>query len=105
MHTQRELIALAASKAALRRRIAAQRAQCAGAIARAAEPLAWLDSALASWRKLSPWLKFAALPLGVLLNRTVAPRSRVLGTLLRWGPLVFGAVRGLAGARSRAARG
>jgi hypothetical protein len=37
-------------------------------------------------------------PLGVLVTRTVFPRLKILGSLVRWGPLVFGAVRGLSAA-------
>jgi hypothetical protein len=95
------LTALAASKAALRQRITRHREECARAAGRIAQPLQWLDSVADRWRHLSPLLKAVALPLGVLLNRAVAPRPGVISTLLRWGPLALGAVRGL---RHRAGR-
>lgn len=101
MYSDRELTALAAGKAALRRRIALRRTQCAQAAARVVQPLAWLDQASAQWQRLSPFVKFAAVPLGFLLKRSLGPRTRVLGALLRWGPLMLGAVRSLAGARDR----
>lgn len=98
MYPQRELIRLAAHKAALRRGIAVHRAQCLAAAARAAQPLEWLDRALAFWRRLSPLALLAAVPLGFLVQRTVAPRLKFLGSLVRWGPLVFGAMRGISSA-------
>ena len=105
MYPDRELTRLAAYKAALRRDIALRRAQCAEAAARVAQPLEWLDRMLAFWRRLSPLVKFAALPLGFLLKRSLAPRTRVLGTLLRWGPPVLGVVWSLTGARDRSDHG
>ena len=105
MYPDRELTRLAAYKAALRRGIALRRAQCAVAAARVAQPLEWLDRMLAFWRRLSPLVKFVALPLGFLLKRSLAPRTRILGTLLRWGPPVLGAVWSLTGARDRSDHG
>jgi hypothetical protein len=98
MYSHRELIRLAAHKTALRRRIAGRRATCAAAAARMLAPVAWLERMLALGRKLAPFAPLAAVPLGFLLKRPAA-KPRLLGTLLRWGPVLFGAVRGLAGAR------
>jgi len=104
MYPESELIRLAAHKAVLRRRIAVRRAECAAAAACLIRPFEWLDRMLGYWRRLSPFVKFAAVPLGFLLKRSAAPRLRVLSTLLRWGPLVIGAVRGLAASRPRPTR-
>jgi hypothetical protein len=107
MYPQRELIRLAAYKTALRRDIALRRVECAAAAARVTQPLAWLDRMLAFWRRLSPLAQFAAVPLGFLATRTVFPRSKILNSLVHWGPLVFGAVRGIGSAvttRFRSAR-
>lgn len=95
MYPQRELIQLAVHKAALRRKIALRRAGWREAGAVVAQPWAWLDRALSFGRKLSPWIKFGALPLAFLLRRTFFPRSGFLPSILRWGPLVFSAARGL----------
>lgn len=95
MYPDRELTRLAARKAALRRDIARRRAQCAEAAARVARPLEWLDRMLAFWRRLSPFAQFAAVPLGFLVQRTVFRRLKILRSLVRWGPLVFSAVRGI----------
>ncbi|SDS13715.1 hypothetical protein [Opitutus sp. GAS368] len=99
MYSHRELIRLAVHKTALRRRIASRRATCAAAAARVLAPVAWLERMLALGRKLAPFAPLAAVPLGFLLKRSPAAKPRLLGTLLRWGPVLFGAVRGLAGAR------
>lgn len=92
MYPGRQLTALAWHKARLRQRIAHRRDACAEAAARIARPLEWLDRALTFWRRLAP---LAAGPLGFLAGRTLFPRRRLLGALVRWGPAVLGAVRGL----------
>jgi hypothetical protein len=105
MYPQRELRALAARKAELRQRIFERRVECAAAATRLAQPIEWLDRAWEQWRRLSPVLKLAAVPLVLLLKRLIAPRTRVLGSILRWGPLAYGAVRGLTTARKLSHRG
>ena len=107
MYSDRELIRLAAYKASLRRRIAFRRTECAVLASRLTRPVAWLDRALAFWRRLSPFTQFATVPLGLLVSRAVLPRRGLLGSLARWGPLAFGAARALGtvfGARSAAPR-
>lgn len=94
MYPDRELTRLAAQKIALRRDIALRRLQCAGFAARIAQPVAWLDRVLAFWRRLTPLTRLAV-PLGFLATRTALRRPGILGSLVRWGPLVYGAVRGL----------
>ena len=102
MYPQRELIRLYVYKAALRRRISRHRAECVEAAARVALPLEWLDRALGFWRRLSPLAILAAVPFGALVTRAVFPRLKIIGSLMRWGPFVVGAVRGVAAAfRSR----
>ena len=93
MYPQRQLNELAARKTVLRRGIALRRVQCAVAAARVAQPLEWVDRMLAFWRSLSPLAQFAAVPLGLLIQRTVSPRLKILRTLVRWSPLVFAALR------------
>lgn len=99
MFPQRELTRLAAHKAALQIRIGRERRSCASAATRIVRPLGWLDGALDFWHRLSPLVRFAAIPLGLWLKRSATTRPRLLGTLLRWLPLVMGAVRGLAARR------
>ena len=98
MYPKEELTRLAAHKTALRRGIALRRIQCAEAAARVGRPLAWLDRVLAFWRRLSPLAQFAAVPLGFLVKRTLSSRLKFLSPLLRWGPLVFAAARGISSA-------
>lgn len=101
MYPRRELSRLAAHQAVLRRRIAGRRAACRAAAATALQPVVWLDRLLALARRFAPLAPLAAVPLGFLFKRSRAARPRLLGTLLRWAPLVLGAVRGLAPGRSR----
>ena len=95
MYPEPELTRLAAHKAVLQRRIAHRRIQCVEAATQVLRPFAWLDRMLAVWRRLTPLAQFAAIPLGFLVRRTVFPRFKTLGSLLRWGPLVFTAIRGI----------
>jgi hypothetical protein len=95
MYPDRELRRLAAHKASLQIDIALRRAQCAQAAARVARPLEWLDRVAAFWRKLSPIITISALPLGLLAKRAFFPRLRILGSVARWAPMVYGAVRGV----------
>jgi hypothetical protein len=101
MYPDRELIRLDSHKTAIRLRIARRRHACAAAAARVLAPLVWTDRLLELARNLSPLAALAAVPLGFLFKRAAAPRASWLGTILRWGPVVFGAVRGLAAARRR----
>jgi hypothetical protein len=105
MYPRKELTALAGSKAELLDRIHVQRELCSAAAARVARPLKMLDRGIAFWRQLSPFVKVAAVPLGFLLRRRPSRRSRVLGALMQWGPLVLGAVRGMAETQSLPRRG
>jgi hypothetical protein len=98
MYPQRELTRLAAYKTALRWDIALHRTQCAAAASRVAQPLAWLDRMLALWRRLSTFGPLAAVLLGWVVTRTVFPRRKILGSLLRWAPLALGLVRGIGSA-------
>ncbi len=98
-----ELRTLAGNKTALRRQVGRRRAQCVAAAARVALPFAWLDRALARWRRWSPFVRFAALPLGWLLARPFRRRRRRTRLLLRWAPLVVGVGRTLFAARRPAA--
>ncbi len=101
MYPHEELIRLGAHKAALRRRIGRGRETCTSAANGALRPFAWLNRLLALWQRVPPLARLAAMLLGLLVQRTVAPRSRWLGWLVRWAPLVLGVVRGLTATRRR----
>jgi hypothetical protein len=91
MHPESDLIRLAAHKAVLRRTIARRRAECVTAYTRVVRPLAWVDQGVTVWRSLSPWVKLATLPVTFLFGRAAIPRARLLGTVLRWSPVVLAA--------------
>ena len=95
MYPQRELTRLAAYKTALQWDIALRRTQCVEAATRLAQPVAWLDRMLAFWRRLSSFAPLTGMLLGWVATRVVFPRRKILGSLLRWTPLVLGLVRGL----------
>jgi hypothetical protein len=96
MYPQRELAGLAARKAELRKNIALRRIQCAVDLTQVAKPLEWLDRAVALWRRIPPLAKLAALPVGLyVIKHMESPRTKLLASLLRWGPLAYEAVKGM----------
>ena len=101
MYPSRELTSLAARKLAVRQRIAVARVECASLAVEAARPIALADRVIAQWRRLSPFVKFAALPLGLLFRRRLVPRKGgLIRQALRWVPAVLSAVRILRARRS-----
>jgi hypothetical protein len=84
---------LAARKVGLRRRMAIRREEGLAAARCLAAPFELLDRVLVLWRKLPPLALLAAVPLGLLVRRSMSPRLRFLRLVLRWGPLVAGALR------------
>jgi len=95
MYPQRELTLLAARKAVLRQSIALSRVQCVADANRVAQPLAWLDRALAWWRRIPPLAKLVAVPLGLLAIQRVVFRRRkikIFLPLLRWGSIACNAM-------------
>jgi len=91
MYPDAELKRLETHKTALRLRIAIRRLEISLAAAEVERPIVWLDKVVAVWRKIRPLAKFAAIPAALLLKRTVLRHTGIFGTLLRWGPAVFGA--------------
>jgi hypothetical protein len=104
MYPERQLAALSWHKARLRQRIALRRDECGGAVAKILRPFAWLDQTMAFARKLEPFALLATGLGGLLQRRAPAARPRLLGTLLRWGPVLVGAVRGFKRASRRTER-
>ncbi|HUG13307.1 MAG TPA: hypothetical protein VMM36_19990 [Opitutaceae bacterium] len=105
MYPQQDLIQIAGQKAALRHSIALHRGRCAEAAERAARPVALADRAWASWRKLSPIVQVAAVPLGIAATRVLLPRYKLLRKLVRWSPLVITAMRAIGTGRKGVAAG
>ncbi len=92
MYPENELTRLAAYKAALRRDIALRRTQCANDTIRVLRPLAWADRVVAFCRKRTPLAAAATVSVISLVMRLVFPRQKLLGLLVQWGPLAFGAM-------------
>ena len=99
MYPRAELNELAGRRATLHARIGADRASAQASAARAVRPLATFDRLYAQWRRISPALKLAALPMAIALKRTLFPRLPLWRPLLRWSPVVLGLVRRFARAR------
>lgn len=95
MYPAAELNALARRKAVLRARISLDRLRVVALSTEVAKPINWLDRAMVQWRKISPFAKFAALPLGLLLNRAVLPgkKTGLVGQALRFAPVILSAIK------------
>jgi hypothetical protein len=99
MYPDGDLNELAVRKLAVRQRIGMRRRQCLAAAERLAEPLEKIDRAVAQWRRISPLAKVAAVPVAMLFKRMLFPRAKILGSLLRWGPIAVKVFRGFQTAR------
>jgi hypothetical protein len=99
MYPDGQLNELAVHKVVLQQRISLRRRLCVVAAKRASQPLAKVDQAVNQWRRISPLAKMAAVPAALLLKRVLFRRAKVIGPLLRWGPLAFKVFRGVAAAR------
>ncbi|SRR6266540_3574067 len=94
MYPTRELTALALRKRALRQRISVTRWECVALASDVARPIALIDRAIVQWRKISPLVKIAALPLGLLFRRRLMPaKGGFFRNILRWAPMMFSAAR------------
>lgn len=96
MYPNEELTRLAERKARLRVEIDLHRRHCASAAAQLAAPLAAVDRGIATWRRISPWVKLLALPGGLLMGRLFGggsrlgrPRGGWLATAMAAIPLVI----------------
>jgi hypothetical protein len=97
-----ELTRLALRRTALHARIAQRRLDCADALDQAARPLEWVDRGWQQWRRISPWLKVSAVPVGLLLSRGLLGRRHGVRRLMQWIPVAASLARaGLAFYRPR----
>lgn len=104
MYPSEELNQLARRKVVLRGSIAVNRWRCVSSAHRLAQPLEWVDRGMDLWQRLSPLIKFGALPIGLLFKRSALPKSSVLGgigSLLKWAPTILSAFRAFKGMRSQ----
>lgn len=93
MYPKADLSILAARKQALLQRIDARREESASQMREVIRPAEWAEDMYARWRAIPPLVKMAAVPVGVLLVRKLAPR---FGRLRSWAPLalkIFQAMR------------
>lgn len=93
MYPQPELKRGVAHKAAVRRRIARQRAECVVALTQAARPLALVDRMATLWRQLAPYAGLAAVAFSFRRKRGASRHPGWVGSLLRWGPILSGVLR------------
>ena len=96
MYPTGQLKEVAQQKEALRVRIAAHRAQCVAHAQNVARPIAAIDRVAAQWRRIAPYAKFAAIPLGFLLQRRLAAKETRAGGWKRWlklAPVAMSAAR------------
>lgn len=84
---------LALRRAAVEERIARRRLECAEAFREAARPLQWIDRGRERWHRLSPWIRMSAVPVGLMLARTVVGHRRGVGRLVRWLPVAASLAR------------
>lgn len=76
MYPTAELDRLAARKTVLQARITVRRLECTLAVMELTRPLAAIDRAIATWHRISPFLKILGVPLGLLLTRIVSRKRR-----------------------------
>jgi hypothetical protein len=96
MYPEGELRELALRKEALRVKIAAHRAECVAYAEHVARPIAAIDRVAEQWRRVAPYAKLAAIPLGFLLQRRMAKKQARAGGWKRWlklAPVAMSAAR------------
>lgn len=107
MYPDEELDGLALRKSLICARITVRRQICVMAAERVAEPLRWADRALEQWKRISPMLKLAVVPLALMAKRRLFSRGGngggrggrtaagggMIAKLLRWAPMVTAGYR------------
>ena len=76
MYPNAELNRLAARKTVLQARITVRRLECTLAVMEIARPLSAIDRGIATWHRISPFLKILGVPLGLLLTRIVSRKRK-----------------------------
>lgn len=107
MFPKEELNQLARQKALLQARIALCRIECRVAAAELARPIVLVDRGVEIWRKISPFAKLVAVPVGLLLGRTLGGgpspgggRRGKLATIVSLLPLLLRGAKLFAAART-----
>lgn len=95
MYPAGELELLARRKTFLRLRITMHRMQITQASSRLARPLGVIEQLWAKWRQISPFVKMAAVPLGMMAKKKFFPKMRIFSALVKWGPAIFSSLRSM----------
>lgn len=90
MYPQTDLSLLAMRKRALMHRIRVRREECAGHAHEVLKPAVWAEGLYAKWCALSPFVKLAGIPLGMMVTRKFMPK---VGGLLRWASMAVNIFR------------
>ena len=95
MYPTGELNSLLRRKALLRAKISIGRLECAALATEAVRPIDWIDRFLVQWKKIAPIAKFAAVPLGLLLQRRLlsGKKLKILSRVARVLPWLLGAAK------------
>ena len=93
MYPAGDLRQLAERKRELCERAVRDRAQLAAHAANLARPVVLADRAIDLWRRMSPWIKYVALPAGVFARRPVVRQLQRVPRFLRWAPVALRAIR------------
>lgn len=93
MYPQANLDFLAQRKGVLLASIRLRRMECSAQLAEAMQPVAWAESLYARWKSISPLVKVAAVPVGLVLKERLFPKTGMLAGVLRWAPVALNLFR------------
>lgn len=93
MYPQANLDLLAQRKRALLGNIQARREACSEQLQAVLQPVMWIESMYARWKAISPAVKLAAVPVGVVLKQRLFPGGGLIGKVLQWGPVALNLFR------------
>jgi hypothetical protein len=89
MYPQPNLDLLSRRKLALLETIRERRSDCAGQLEKVLQPVLWAEGMYARWKAISPAVKLAAVPVGVMVKQKLFPAGGVVGGLLRYAPMAL----------------
>ena len=93
MYPQADLDFLAQRKGALLASIRLRRLESSAQLGEVMQPVAWAESLYARWKAISPLVKVAAVPVGLLLKEKLFPQTGMLAGVLRWAPVALNLFR------------
>lgn len=91
MYPQADLALLDQRKQALLLSIRTNRVECAARLSEVMKPVQVAEGLYARWKAISPLVKVAAVPVGVMLKRKLFPEGGggLLSGVMRWAPMAF----------------